>query len=257
MDWLWWLTLGALIGFLAEWIWDWIWFRRRQQTVSTGSADVDTQLRGMRGERDKLAADLRACGDRSNRLESEIAPLRSRIGELEPLQARVGQLSAEINGLDSRARDLSAENEQLRADLAASNSLRNRIGELSDENVRLRTQLEGAQASTVVQLDTAAAPVLGLAAAGIVERVIGADDSNLRVTRDPLVDINGVGPVYEQRLFDAGIYSFEQLGNLSADEIRAIIKPESWQNIEPETWIAEAKLFAQQLRDGTYRKGGA
>jgi hypothetical protein len=39
--------------------------------------------------------------------------------------------------------------------------------------------------------------------------------------------------------------------------VRAIIKPESWQNIDPEAWLAEAKIFAGQVRDGTYRRGGA
>lgn len=255
MDWLWWLTLGALIGFLAEWIWDWIWFRRREQTVSV---DVETQSSALRGERDKLAADLRACGERSKRLESEIAPLHARIGELEPLQAQVGQLSAEIRGLNSRVDDLSAENERLRADLAATDNLHDRIGELSNENVRLRTELVSARASSSAQPGVDTVVTTGLVAEDMAERAIGqTNDDNPPASRDPLVDINGIGSVFEQRLFDAGVYSFAQLSCLSAEEIRAIIKPESWQKIDPEAWIAEARLFAEQMREDTYRKGGA
>ena len=40
---LWWLTLGALIGFLAEWIWDWIWFRGRRQALTT---EIETRVPG-------------------------------------------------------------------------------------------------------------------------------------------------------------------------------------------------------------------
>ncbi len=74
-------------------------------------------------------------------------------------------------------------------------------------------------------------------------------------SRDPLIDINGIGPVYEQRLLNAGVTSFEQLASMSEAQIRAIIKPEAWQNVDIAAWIAEAKVLAQQVRDGTYRKG--
>jgi predicted flap endonuclease-1-like 5' DNA nuclease len=74
-------------------------------------------------------------------------------------------------------------------------------------------------------------------------------------SRDPLIDILGVGPVYEQRLLNAGITSFAQVATLTPNEIQAIIKPEAWQKIDAEAWIAEARELAAQVRAGTYRKG--
>ncbi len=76
-----------------------------------------------------------------------------------------------------------------------------------------------------------------------------------RPQRDPLIDIFGVGPVYEQRLLDAGLFTFEQVGQMTVEELRAIIKPKAWQNADFAAWIDEARLLAQQVRDGTYRKG--
>jgi predicted flap endonuclease-1-like 5' DNA nuclease len=73
--------------------------------------------------------------------------------------------------------------------------------------------------------------------------------------RDPLIDIYGVGPVYEQRLLNAGITTFEQVGNMTPDEIVAVIKPAAFQQIDPEAWIKEARELAAQVRAGTYRKG--
>ncbi len=66
--------------------------------------------------------------------------------------------------------------------------------------------------------------------------------------RDPLIDIYGIGEAFEKRLFNAGIYTFEELANTSPQRLREIINPESWQKIEPESWIAEARLFAEKQR---------
>jgi predicted flap endonuclease-1-like 5' DNA nuclease len=60
---------------------------------------------------------------------------------------------------------------------------------------------------------------------------------------DDLEEIDGIGQVYAGRLNEAGIYSFEQLTQLTPERIREIINPEEWQKIEPESWIAQAKEF--------------
>jgi predicted flap endonuclease-1-like 5' DNA nuclease len=64
--------------------------------------------------------------------------------------------------------------------------------------------------------------------------------------RDPLIDINGIGPVYEQKLFDAGVSTFEDLAALTPEQVREIIAPQRWQEIDPASWIAEARQFAQK-----------
>ena len=58
-------------------------------------------------------------------------------------------------------------------------------------------------------------------------------------------DINGIGPVYQQRLFDAGIYTFAELAAQSPARLRELVGAKSWQETEAEAWIAEARQFMQ------------
>jgi predicted flap endonuclease-1-like 5' DNA nuclease len=62
--------------------------------------------------------------------------------------------------------------------------------------------------------------------------------------RDRLEEIEGIGPAYAKRLNEAGIYSFAQLAELTPERLREIIKPESWQKIEPESWLDQAAAMA-------------
>lgn len=341
---LWWLSLGALIGFVAEWIWDWIWFRRSRQVVS---AVDETQVQMLTAERNRLQIDLRACGERTARLEGEIAPLRSRIGELEPAAARVGALEAEVARLqlrigelepyEARVGDLEGELGLLRGRIGELEAYEARVGEVEtdsarlrgvemagagvtlgandsgqeravggdnvelivltmrDSNVQLQDELDATRralvrlgtgrgdplidingigpiyqerlyAQGIVSFEQLAAMspdrlrtlVVGPNAVGEVDTeswIVEARRLAGRPRRDPLIDILGVGPVYEQRLLDAGIFTFDQVGALTIDELRTIIKPEAWQNVDFAAWITEAKVLAQQVRDGTYRKG--
>lgn len=64
--------------------------------------------------------------------------------------------------------------------------------------------------------------------------------------RDDLEEIDGIGPVFERKLYDAKVFTFKQLSEMSAAAITDIIKPQNWQKIEPEKWIAEARTFANR-----------
>ena len=64
--------------------------------------------------------------------------------------------------------------------------------------------------------------------------------------RDDLELIDGIGPVFERKLYDAGVFTFAQLSQTSPEKIREAIKPQNWQKIEPEKWIAEAADFAKR-----------
>lgn len=79
----------------------------------------------------------------------------------------------------------------------------------------------------------------------------------VRRERDPLIDINGIGPVYEKKLHDAGVNTFAELAVMTSEQIRAIIQPQEWQQLDIEAWIKEARELAIQVRAGTYRKGVA
>ena len=65
------------------------------------------------------------------------------------------------------------------------------------------------------------------------------DDGDQRpMISEALEEINGIGPVYANRLNDAGIYTFAELSATSAAAIQEITGVTRW---DPADWIAEAK----------------
>lgn len=131
--------------------------------------------------------------------------------------------------------NLSSDLDKLKAELAA---LKAKHEALSVEH--------GACAAIKSKYDALVAEMDALKAAPLAQPVMAAmstpavDDGH----RDPLIDINGIGKRFEEKLFAAGVYTFAQLSAMAPEKIRDIIQPENWQKIEPEKWIEEAKSFA-------------
>jgi predicted flap endonuclease-1-like 5' DNA nuclease len=63
--------------------------------------------------------------------------------------------------------------------------------------------------------------------------------------RDDLEVIIGIGPVFERKLYDAKVYTFKQLSEMTPEAVTKIIAPQKWQKIEPAEWIAEAAKLAK------------
>lgn len=61
-----------------------------------------------------------------------------------------------------------------------------------------------------------------------------------QIEADPLQEIKGIGPVYAQRLQEAGIRTFRQLAALPADDVRAKVGLEPWQ-ADVDSWIEQAR----------------
>jgi predicted flap endonuclease-1-like 5' DNA nuclease len=54
---------------------------------------------------------------------------------------------------------------------------------------------------------------------------------------DDLEEINGIGPVFANRLNEAGIYTFAQLALSEPDQLKEITGVTRW---DPEDWISQA-----------------
>ena len=65
--------------------------------------------------------------------------------------------------------------------------------------------------------------------------------------------IKGIWTSFAERFHDAGIFTFAQLGEAKPERVREIVNPEEWQEIEPESWIAQAKAFAQEKAEASRR----
>jgi predicted flap endonuclease-1-like 5' DNA nuclease len=78
----------------------------------------------------------------------------------------------------------------------------------------------------------APAPTIAAAAAGIPAQDLAA--------------IRGIGPVFEQKLYNAGIGTYAQLAALSDAELRAIVQPADWQEFNYQSWNEQARKWAEK-----------
>lgn len=64
------------------------------------------------------------------------------------------------------------------------------------------------------------------------------------VKRDPLEEIPGVGPIFAQRLHEAGIFTFAQLATTPVETVMHAIQAEDGSRPNVAEWIAQAKRAA-------------
>ncbi len=66
---------------------------------------------------------------------------------------------------------------------------------------------------------------------------------------DDFEPLQGIGPVFERRLYDAGICTYEALANATVEQLAEICKAPAWRVPDYASWIAQAKeLLAQRGR---------
>lgn len=229
---LWWLVLGLLLGWLIEWVIDWVYWRQRRQTSEVG---VQAGLQD----------------------DAELARLRD---SLASARADNERLQAELNGATTLAQERQTTIDDLTERLAGAQANNKRLAvgiQMPRSDVVLNAGEANAEATNATTAqpphDDTAAP------APPAEPIAGGTKTNETLLlrdieipqpserrRDPLIDINGIGPAYERKLFDAGVYTFEDLTALTPEQVRAIISPQRWQEIDPAAWIAEARQLAEK-----------
>lgn len=96
--------------------------------------------------------------------------------------------------------------------------------------------LEQTETENWISRAAAALPVAGLA-------LVAASEGKA-AHRDDLTRVHGIGPKYADMLADAGITSFDELGAATPDELRDIIKPSAMQQINFDSWAAQARALA-------------
>jgi predicted flap endonuclease-1-like 5' DNA nuclease len=58
---------------------------------------------------------------------------------------------------------------------------------------------------------------------------------------DPLIEINGIGPSTQERLYEAGIKTFAELAAADAETLRTIAGSAVTRRYDVEDWIEEAR----------------
>ncbi len=253
------VVVGAIIGWLAEWIIDWNYWRRRTRLINVAAAGNDglrVELETCRTEMERLRTELSAASSLAQQRAGELATLQAALANA---QASLQQAGRQIEDRDNRLATMAATETATRTaretDVAEIERLREALAHAEETIAELRS----AQPAVPQQTLLGAVPVS--ITARLVDDDVQAELAQLRAQlaeeqrahallrgaqRDPLIDINGIGPVYEKRLNEAGIQTFAELAALTPERVHAIIHPESWQHIDPEAWINEARLLLRR-----------
>lgn len=201
------------------------------QTLRDELSTLKTEL----NEREGLEAKLKTA-------EIELEAYDDLKSAKEQLQDRVGQLEGELADAKAQAKEAELEAKTREAEKAAAE-----VAQLRAHLDHHRTALAHALSQLDI-FDTAPVAVSTVAQAAPTPPPVpeAAPEAPPQVTanRDPLEKLKGVGFVYERKLWDAGILTFSDLANASVEEVTAAIAPEEWQQIDPESWITEAKKHA-------------
>jgi predicted flap endonuclease-1-like 5' DNA nuclease/ABC-type phosphate transport system substrate-binding protein/DNA repair exonuclease SbcCD ATPase subunit len=203
-------------------------------------------------ELDRLQADFSRLQQAKTADEETLETLRLQLSEAQAVPAG---LQADLDEWRSRFQTLAAEVETIRQGQAEAQAQRDALQAerdgLAAQLADVRLQLEALPPSLTAEVETAGAialitPILTSAVtAASTSGVVQAAELVAEIRRDPLRDIHGIGPIYEQKLFNAGIYTFADLAALTPEQVQDIIRPASWQQIFPAVWIEEAARLAQ------------
>jgi len=63
---------------------------------------------------------------------------------------------------------------------------------------------------------------------------------------DELTAIKGIGRIYQWKLRDGGISTYQQLATTTPERIREIIAAPAWRKLDPESWIEQARVLAKR-----------
>jgi predicted flap endonuclease-1-like 5' DNA nuclease len=75
-------------------------------------------------------------------------------------------------------------------------------------------------------------------------------DTYQKAHPDDLTRIKGIGPVFQWKLRDAGFNTYKQLAGANPDQLRRMLDIKSWQRVNVEYWIEQARDWAQKGSTG-------
>ena len=175
-------------------------------------------------------------------------------GNKRDLEARVSQLEADLQDRDVeisacheestlKAAEFQTEIKSLKSELKTTTST---FETLSAELEARTLELEACAAEKEL-LGAQNEEMVALAAAGAVDARSTAIEIGIE---EPAVDdftqIKGIGPALAARLSAAGIFRYRDLAEADADELPNALGIQPWQKVEPDVWVAEAAVLAEQ-----------
>lgn len=194
-------------------------------------------------------------------LEQQRAEQADHFYEVQQLQAELVNLvkktpsatphptsSLDLSKLDNQTAELKQLSEELKLRLLAFSDISSGLRELAvqigklDARIDEQTDFLTQQASQTGQFEA----LLNHITSQLTAMQADLAQVKYRQRVDRLTDIDGIGPVYAGMLYQAGIQTYHQLAAQEPDELRNLIDAPNWRDIDAESWIEQATLFASQ-----------
>lgn len=83
-------------------------------------------------------------------------------------------------------------------------------------------------------------PTVPPQAKAIAEKASDVSEVSERVVQDDLTQVKGIGPVFAERFYEAGIKTFAALATLTPERAREISRLPEWHQADPAEWISQA-----------------
>jgi len=117
--------------------------RQREQALQAGQREKDDEIAGLRGERDRLAQEVRRATENAERAQAELAAERT---ARDALRGECEELRSRLAGLQQRHHELAAQHQQMITArdeaLAALSAVETRLEELRGQAQSARVELE-------------------------------------------------------------------------------------------------------------------
>ena len=242
------IVLAALIGLMAGYL---LWYSRivgtRTETnimasvLRERSATLslyETELAAALDERDHLRSQTEALTGNAERRANEVEALRSQVSQLRPLAHRVPELRSRVDEIDP---------------------LVSRVSELEDANAELNARAVAAEKALSLLTEQRDR----LVSAVVAEDLDDADAENhppfleaeplelLKEHPDDLQLINGIGPHLEGVLNENGIFTFQQIAQLTTEGVYELDGQLGFKGrIERDEWVRQAGTLHRLKADG-------
>jgi len=229
--------LGLLAGWLVEWVIDWWYWRRKN---ASWQAEMDAN-----------------CRRRVAELEQEVASYKNQLASLQAEHEQVAfPVRTEIIQPGTAGASAGEQEEPSAASaLPQMPGVFKEIQGMTDEMAR---RLHEAGVSTLAalarlrpsQLRTLAADFPGRSGSEVEIIKQARLKSGMIRQVDDLAEIVGIGPVISKLLNEAGIFTFAELGALSAAELREIVGERIQRLANEEDILAQARALAEKQSQG-------
>jgi predicted flap endonuclease-1-like 5' DNA nuclease len=229
--------IGLLLGWMLKWLMEWAGWRKGLPGFAAVEADLQRELEDVQAGKDETHRLLSRLQEQMAALEAERATVA------EPLPTRMASVNNEWEHALQPEQVADTQMVALQEQVASLTAQRDELAQQLTVGQQRQDEAQATLAQLQAQLTALSTEKLELGQR--LSDTLAVTQAAPQSRRDDLEQIRGIGPIYEQRLFAAGIETFAQLAATPVERLREIIQPAVWQRIDFDNWVAQARQSAE------------